>query len=265
LHATAPVVLDPLETCRMTARRVIPLLLLLMSFLIAACVPETDLERVGSTSNNDNSELTPISDEDLPEIEDLELRLLSIDTHRRGGRVAVEIAIGAGSDDEIRLADTARVEWSDGEITDALPLPGANILIESVRSDPDEVLVPVRVYLSSVTRHVGTDHEAEVTSEEIITRWGTFPVLDIDLNRRPPGWKLEFQAAGHRWVSEARLRQEDGRIRTGEGDDLVFNEDFVPITAALQFGLEIEDLEEALPLPAEIDVRQAIPEMMLEL
>jgi hypothetical protein len=250
----------------MTARRLFPVLLLTLVFALisAACVPETDLERVGSTSNNDDHELIPISEDDLPEVGELELRVLSLDTIRGGGRVAVEIAIGAGSNDDIRLADTARVEWSDGEITNALPLPGANILIESGRGDPDESLEPVRVYLSNVTWHIGTDESAEVTPDEIITELGTFPVLDIDLGRRPPGWKIEYQAAGQRWVSEVRLR-DDGRVRTGEYDDLVFNEDFIPISAVLQFGLEFEDLEEALPLPAEVDVRQAISDMTLDL
>jgi hypothetical protein len=249
----------------MTARRVFPLVLVLMSALIAACVPETDLERVGSAGSNDDTELTPIPEDDLPDVHDLEIRVLSIDTHRRAGRVAVEIALAGGSGDDIRLADTARVEWSDGEISNALPLPGANILIESGRSDPDEALEPVRVYLSHVTRHIGTDTDAEVNNDEIITQWGTFPVLGIEPGRRPPGWKLAYQAAGQRWVSEARLIDPEGRVRIGESEDLTFDEDFLPISAVLRFGTAIEDLEEALPMPAEVEVRQAIPEMTVEL
>jgi hypothetical protein len=250
----------------MTARRTFPVLLLLLSLFIVACVPESDLEQVGRTSDNDDHGLSLIPEDDLPEISELQLRVLSIETSRGGGRVAVEIAIGAGNNDEVRLADTAQVEWSDGEVTNALPLPGANILIESGRGDPDEVLEPVRVHLSNVTWHIGTDENAEVTPDEIITEWGTFPILDIELNRRPPaGWNVEYQAAGQRWVSEVRMREEDGRLRTGEYDDLIFNEDLTPISAVLQFGLEFEDLEETLPLPAEADLRQAIPEMTLDL
>jgi hypothetical protein len=190
--------------------------------------------------------------------------VLSIDVYRTGGRVSTEIAISGGSGDDIRLADTARVEWSDGEITSALPLPAANILIEAGRSDSDGVLEPVRVYLSNVTRHVGTDTEAEVTADEIVTRWGTFPVLDIEPGQRPPGSKLEYQAAGQRWVSEARLIDE-GRFRYAEVEGLSFDDDFVPVSAVLRFGTEFEDLEGALPLPAEIEVRQAVKEYTLEL
>lgn len=250
----------------MNARRVIPVLLLLaLTLLIAACVPESDLERVGGSDSDDDSELTPIPDDDLPPVDDLELRVLSLDTHRTGGRVAVEIAIGAGSNDDVRLADTARVEWSDGEITDALPLPGANIIIEAGRSDSDGMLDPVRVHLSSVTRHVGVDEDAEVTIDEIITSWGTFPVLDIEPGRRPPGWKLEYQAAGQRWVSEARLIDEEGRVQVGESEDLAFANDFRPVSAVLRFGTAVEDLEEELPRPAEVEVRQAIPEISVNL
>jgi hypothetical protein len=249
----------------MTPRRVLTFLLLLASVLvISACVPESDIERVAGTSSNDNDiELTP--DDALPEIDELQLRLLSLETFRSAGRVAVEIAIGAGSHDDIRLADTAQVEWSDGEITDALPLPGANIIIETSRSDPDEVLEPVRIYLSNVTRHVGTDSEAEVTSEEITTQWGTFTVLGIDRTARPPGWKMEYQAAGSRWIGEARLIDDDGRYRYGDNEDLQFTSEFVPVSAALQFGTEISNLEDALPMRAEVDIRQAIPDMVLDL
>ena len=250
----------------MTARRLIPVLFLLaFSMLLTACVPESDLERVGGVGNDDTGDITPIAEDGLPEIDELELRVLSVDTHRTGGRVAVEIAIAGGSRDDIRLADTARVEWNDGEITDALPRPGANILIEARRTDSDGVLEPVRVHLSNVTRHVGVDEEAEVTNDEIITRWGSFPVLGIEVGRRPPGWKLEYQAAGHRWVSEARLIDEQGRVRTGEIEDLTFDDAFVPISAVLRFGTAIEDLEAALPMPAEVEVRQAIAEMTVDI
>lgn len=251
----------------MSVRRLFPLpLLLALTVFIAACVPETDLERVGETAENDDSGLTPISEDGLPGIDDLELQTTSVDTTRSGGQVLVEIAIsGAGTDDEIRLADTAQVEWSDGETTDALPLPGANITIESGRSDADEVLEPVRVHLSNVTARVGVDTDAEVTNDEIITEFGTFPVIKIEEGRRPPGWKLEYQAAGQRWVSEATLIDEMGRHRTGESEDLTFTEEFSPISAVLRFGTEIEDLEEALPMNAEVEVRHAITEMTLDL
>ena len=251
----------------MSLRRLFPFFVLLsLTVLIAACVPETDLERVGGTADNDDFEHTPIPEDDLPEVEDLELRVLSIETRRTGGRVSVEIAIGgAGTDDEIRLADTARVEWTDGEITDALPLPGANIIIEAGRSDSDGVLEPVRVHLSNVTRYLGVDEDAEVTTEQITTEYGEFPVLGIEEGRRPPGWKLEFQAAGQRWVSEATLIDDQGRHRTGESEDLIFTDEFAPISAVLRFGTEIEDLEEALPMNAEVEVRQAITEMTLDL
>ncbi len=251
----------------MSARRLIPLFALLtLTVLIAACVPETDLERVGGTADDAEFEVTPIAEEDLPEVEDLELRVTSIDTARTGGRVSVEIAIsGTGTHDQVRLADTAQVEWSDGEVTDALPLPGANIIIEAGRIDSEEVLEPVQVHLSNVTWHLGVDEEAEVSVDEIVTEYGTFPVLGIEQGRRPPGWKLEFQAAGQRWVSEATLIDEQGRHRTGESEDLTFTRDFVPISAVLRFGTEIEDLEEALPMRAEVEVRQAIPETSLDL
>lgn len=249
----------------MPIRRMIPVLLLLaLSLLIVACVPETDLERVAGTSSNDR-DLTPIPDEDLPEIDELELRILSLDTYRTGGRVAVEIAIAGARGDDIRLADTARVEWSDGEITNALPRPGANIIVEATRSDPDDALTPVRVYLSNVTRHVGVDENAEVTNDEIITQWGTFPVLGIEEARRPPGWKLEYQAAGQRWVSEARLIDDEGRVRVGESEDFTVDNDFRPLFAVLRFGTAIEDLEAALPMSAHVEVRQAIPEMTVDL
>jgi hypothetical protein len=248
----------------MTLRRLFPLLVLL-TVLLAACVPETDIERVGGTSSEEDLDLTMIPESGLPDIEELQLRVLSIDTHRTGGRVAVEIAIGGGSGDNIRLADNARVEWSDGEITDALPLPGANIIIEAGRSDSDGVLSPVRIYLSNVTRLVGVDEEAEVTGDEIITEWGSFPVIGIEEGRRPPGWKLEYQAAGQRWVSQATLIDDQGRHRVGNSEDLTFNEDFAPLTAVLRYGTEIDDLESALPMPARVEVRQAIPEMTLDL
>jgi hypothetical protein len=251
----------------MIARRLLPAFLLLtFSLFLAACVPETDLERIGGTSSNDDSELTPIPENDLPDVDDLELRVLSIDTHRTGGRVAVEIAIGgAGSGDDVRLADTAQVEWSDGELSDALPLPGANIIIEAGRSDSDGELEPVRVHLSNVTRHLGVDEDAEVTSDEIISEFGEFPVIEIEEGRRPPGWKLEYQAAGQRWVAKATLIDEQGRHRIGESEDLIFTEEFAPISAVLRFGTEIEDLETALPMTAHIEVRQAIPEMTVDL
>lgn len=249
----------------MTPRRLLSCLLLAASMLVvAACVPETDIERVAGTSSDD-TELELIPEADLPEIDELQLRLLSLDTYRRAGRVAIEIAIGAGSHDDIRLADTARVEWSDGEITNALPLPGANIIIESSRSDRDEEFYPVRVYLSQVTRFVGTDTDAEVTADQIVTSWGTFPVIEIERGQRPPGWKMEYQAAGDRWVAEARLIDDEGRYRYGDSEDLHFTSEFVPISAVLRFGTEFTDLEDALPMRAEIDIRQAIPDMELEL
>jgi hypothetical protein len=249
----------------MTSRRVLFCLLLMTSMLVvSACVPESDIERVAGTSSDD-TDLELIPDEDLPEINELQLRLLSLETYRRAGRVAVEIAIGAGSNDDIRLADTARVEWSDGEITNALPLPGANVIIESSRSDRDEDLYPVRVYLSHVTRFVGTDTDAEVTADEIVTSWGTFPVIDIDRGQRPPGWKMEYQAAGNRWIAEARLIDDEGRFRYGDSEDLQFTSEFLPVSAVLRFGTEFTDLEDALPMRAEVDIRQAIPDMELEL
>lgn len=249
----------------MTPRRLLSCMVLIASMLtIAACVPESDIERVGGSSGDD-ADIEMIPEDDLAEIDELQLRLLSLDTYRRAGRVAVEIAIGAGSNDDIRLADTARVEWSDGETTSALPLPGANIIIETSRSDPDEELVPVRVYLSHVTRFVGTDTDAEITSDEIVTEWGTFPVLDIERGQRPPGWKMEYQAAGTRWISEARLIDDEGRYRYGDNEDLQFSSEFVPVSAVLRFGTEFSDLEGDLPMRAEIDIRQAIPEMALDL
>jgi hypothetical protein len=248
----------------MTPRHILPVLLLLMPLVLAGCVPESDLERVAGTNSGDTNDLTAIPEDDLPDVEDLELRVMSVDIYRSGGRVSTEIAISGGSGDDIRLAEAARVEWSDGEITNALPLPAANILIEAGRSDSEGVLEPVRVYLSNVTRHVGTDTEAEVTVDEIVTRWGSFPVLDIERAQRPPGWKLEFQAAGQRWVSEARLIDE-GRFRYGEAEDVSFDDDFAPVSAVLRFGTEFEDLESALPLPAEIEVRQAVREYTLDL
>lgn len=249
----------------MTHHRLFSGLLLVASMLVlAACVPESDIERVAGTSSDD-TELDLIPEADLPEIDDLQLRLLSLETYRRAGRVAVEIAIGAGSHDDIRLADTARVEWSDGEITNALPLPGANIIIESSRSDRDEEFFPVRVYLSHVTRFVGTDTDAEVTADEIITSWGTFPVIDIERGQRPPGWKMTYQAAGDRWVGEARLIDDEGRYRYGDSEDMHFTSEFLPVSAVLRFGTEFTDLEDALPMRAEIDIRQAIPNMELEL
>lgn len=250
----------------MTPRSILPALLLLgLSLLIAACVPETDLEReAGSTRSEDEIDLTPVPEDELPEVEELELRVLGMDELRAGGRVSFDIAIAGEQGDDVRLADTARVEWSDGEMSDALPVPGEDIILQVTRSDPDEVLEPVRVYLSHVTWHVGTDSEAEITREGIVTQWGTFPVLGIEEGRRPPGWKLEFQAAGQRWVSEARAR-EDGLVRTGEDEDLTFTEDFMPVSAVLRFGTNIDDLEESLPLPAEVDIRYAIPEIELEL
>jgi hypothetical protein len=250
----------------MNPRGMLPLLLLLsFSLFTGACVPQTDIEReAGNIANDEERDITPIPEEDLPDVEELVVRVLSMETVRGGGRVSVEIALGGETGDDIRLADTARVEWSDGEITDALPHPGANIIIEAGRSDPDEVLEPVRVYLSNVTRSIGTDSEAEVTAEEIVTQWGTFPVLGIEEAQRPPGWRLEFQAAGQRWISEVRVR-EDGLVRTGEGEDLTFDEDFTPLSAVLRFGTAIEDLEGALPLPAEAELRYAIPEVEVEL
>jgi hypothetical protein len=246
-------------------RLVFVLLLALLSLIFAACVPETDLERAaGGRGNDPAADLTPIPEDGLLEVDELQLRVLSIEIRRRGGRVSAEIAIAGGPRDDIRLADTARVEWSDGEITNALPRPGANIVIDGSRNDPDGTLEPVRVYLSNVTRFVGTDEDAEFTIDGIVTQWGTFPILEIDRGSRPPGWKVAYQAAGQRWVTEARVFQ-NGRVRYGDVEGLSFNDDFAPVSATLRFGTEIEDFEDALPLRAEVDIRYAVPEIAVDL
>lgn len=249
----------------MTARhwRSIAALLLILS--LAACVPESDLEQAaGNSPGEDAAELTPIPEDELPDLPDVDIRVQGVSVQHGAAETVAEISVSAGLSADLELADIARVEWSDGEVVNALPLEGESVVIESRRNDPDGELEPVRLILSNLTWLAGTDPEAEIRSDEIETEWGTFPVLEIESVNRPPGWKLRYQAAGQRWVSRVQA-YENGLARNAGDEDLTFDEDFRPVTAALQFNHEVEDLEAALPLPAEVDVRVAIPEVTLDL
>ena len=237
---------------------------LLALTILSGCVPDSDLDRVSGNGRDDANNLTPIAEDELPAPPELEVRVLGVDIHRTGGRVAAEIAVAGAPGDDMRLGEIARVEWSDGEVFDAVPRMAEGIIIESRRSDPDENLVPVRVYLSSVTRRLGTDENARITPDEIVTEWGTFPVLDIQRVNRPPGWRVDFQAAGQRWVTDGHVWHE-GRVREFEGEDVSFNEEFRPVSGSIRFDHRIEDLAAELPLDAEVDVRIAVPEMTIDL
>lgn len=232
---------------------------------IAACVPESDIEQAaGDRPGEEAAELTPIPEEELPDLPDVDVRVQSVSVQHGAGEAVAEISVTAGSSADLDLADTARVEWSDGEVVDALPIDGESVVIESRRNDPDGVLEPVRLILSDISWQVGTDPEAEIDRDAIQTEWGSFPVLEIESVNRPPGWKLRYQAAGQRWVSAVRA-YENRRARDARSEDLTFDDDFRPVTAALRFDHEVEDLEAALPLPAEVDVRVAVPEIELDL
>lgn len=249
----------------MTARHPLAIVALLLCVLLVACVPETDIDRAaGEQAGDESGDLTPIPESDLPEIPDPEFRVMNVTVQRGGGLTVAEVSIGARSGSSLELADIARVEWSDGEVVDALPLETEGLVVESRRSDPDEALEPVRVVLEDVTYALGTDEAAEIRDGEIETQWGTFPVLDIYSTNRPPGWKLEFQAIGQRWISEA-VAYEGRRARDADGADLTFTEEFRPVMAALQFDHQVQDLEEAMPMQAEVDVRVAVPEVALDL
>lgn len=249
----------------MTMRHWYALVPLVLMLLLAACVPETDIERAAGESVGDAAaDLTPIPESDLPELEDVGFRVLGVNVRRGAGETVAEMSVGARNGTDLELADIPRVEWSDGEIVDALPTEGEGLIIESRRTDPEGTLEPVWLILSSVTYALGTDRQAEIRADGIETEWGTFPVLEVDSTNRPPGWKLTFQAAGQRWIEDAQA-YEDSTLREAEGSDLTFTEDFRPVTAALQFDHQIEDLEEAIPLPAEVDIRVAVPEVTLDL
>jgi hypothetical protein len=132
------------------------------------------------------------------------------------------------------------------------------------RSDPTGDVFPIRLYLTNVSWRIGTDDDAEITSEEIVTQWSAFPVLSIETASRPPGFRVTYQAAGQRWVSSATVRR-DGRAYEVEGRSESFDDEYRPVAGSLRFGPDFTDLEEDLPLSASVDVRVAIGEMEIDL
>jgi hypothetical protein len=250
----------------MPGRALFCVLVLVAAGTLAACVPESDLERASGGRNSDRNfgSLTPIPEDGLPAVPDLQLRVLSIDTERSASRVAIMVSLGAGIDDRIEFAGTGTVEWSDGETSNALPIPGGDLLIESRRTDASGEAVPLTLNLANVTWKAGTDENAEIASDQIVTEWGSFPVLSIETASRPPGYWMNYQAVGQRWISRAQVRW-DGRVYVADGSAGSFDEDFRPITGSLRFGTEFDDMESDLPLRASVDVRVAIPELSLDL
>jgi hypothetical protein len=249
-----------------TGRVTLILLGTMLILLLAACVPESDLERApgGRVAENEDLTLTPIPEEELPEIAGLELRVAGVSIHRSAGRVTAEISLIAGIDARVEIAGAAKVEWSDGEVSDALPLPVETLLIESRRSDSSETAVPVRLHLTRLSYLAGTDVHGEMTPDEIVTEWGSFPILSVEQARRPPGWDVTYQAAGQRWISRLEVIHE-GRHRPADGEAAPFADGFRPTTGTLHFGLEYEDFEGDLPLVTRVDVRVAVPEVEVEL
>ena len=252
----------------MPAIRVVPILLVLsLALVVAACVPESDMERApggGGSDDQDLADLTPIPEEDLPELTDFELGVGTVDLRRGGNRVTAEIGLSASRDANVRIAGLGEMEWSDGEVTELVPMDGVEMRVESRRSDSSGVAEPVSIVLTNVSRTVGEDSEAEVTHDEIITQWGTFPITSIESASRPPGWRVHYQAAGQRWVSHVVLRY-DSRVVDGDGSVGPFASNYRPQTGSLRFHAGIiDDLESSLPLPAEVEVREAIPRIELD-
>lgn len=252
----------------MTAGRwLLAVLTLVLVGSLIACVPESDLERASGGSGGDDDaarRLTPIPESSLPELPELELRVLSVELERGADRVAAVVTLGAGAEDRIELAGTGTIEWSDGEVTDALPMPAEELTVESRRDDPSGDVVPASLVLSNISWRPAFDPDAEITRDEIITEWGTFPVLSIENASRPPGFHLNYQAAGQRWVSRAEVRR-SGPPEVATGSSGSFDDEFRPLTGSLRFGPEFDDLEADLPLPARVDIRVAVKEMRIEL
>jgi hypothetical protein len=246
-------------------RSLVLFLLLSLTAILVACIPDSPIDRASGSGNVADAEsLTPIPEDGLPGVPELQLRALSQNIERGANRVAVMISLGAGLHDRVELAGAGKVEWSDGEFSDALPVPGEALLVETRRSDPTGDVFPIRLYLTNVSWRIGTDDDAEITSEEIVTQWGAFPVLSIETASRPPGFRVTYQAAGQRWVSSAVVRR-DGRVFDVEGRAESFDDEYRPVAGSLRFGPDFTDLEGDLPLSASVDVRVAIGEMEIDL
>lgn len=260
------------ENTRMNRRSSFITMLLIVSVLVlAACVPESNLESAPGGANDISAEereeiasLTPIPESELPELPPLELDVGTVDVTKAAGNITAEITLDAEDRDNLQFAGVSEVEWSDGEVSNALLLTDEGTIFEARRADPGNDVYPVTLQLNKVSRSVGTDADAEITADAITTQWGTFPVLSIEEASRPNGWHLNYQAAGNRWVSSAAIRR-DMALLNLEGSAEAFNPEYRPLLGSLRFGPEFTELEPELPLPAGVEVREAIRELRIDL
>ncbi len=199
-----------------------------------------------------------------PEASDL-LEVAEIEYEREGDVLHALISLDTnGTNPE--LGQEIEVRWSDGETTMETPsriIVNRDIVeIEAERQGVAEGTEVEELFFERVTFDLEHDPDAMVHEDRIETRWGDFPVLNI-IELDDGSARVDYAAVGRRVIYRSTMDHLGEAINFAT---IAYSrtQDLIPVNLQIGFSRGFVDARPDLPLPAEIQVREIAPDVLVE-